>query len=89
MQPLKKAIAKFTQKSKWSWAVMVHTFNPRTQETQADRSLSLSSRTARATLKNPVSKKALKGGVGDPPLWLRLLTALAEDPVHMYTQLTF
>ena len=52
---------------KTSWAVMAHTFNPSAWEPETDRSLSLkpafsteSSRTARATQRNPVSKNQKK-----------------------------
>ena len=48
-------------KNKASWAVVVHTCNPSTWEAEAVRSRSLvyrvSSRTARATQRHPVSEK--------------------------------
>jgi hypothetical protein len=49
-----------------SWAVVAHAFNPNTWEAEAGGFLSLrpvykvSSRTARATQRNPVSKKKKK-----------------------------
>jgi hypothetical protein len=50
------------------WAVVVHAFNPSTREAEAGRSLEfkasliyrVSSRTARATQRNPVSDKTIK-----------------------------
>jgi hypothetical protein len=39
-----------------SWAVVVHVFNPNTQEAEASLSYTESSRTAKDTQKNPVLK---------------------------------
>ena len=50
---------KTKQKTTFSWAVVVHTFNPSTWEEETEASLvyRVSSRTAKAIQRNPVSKK--------------------------------
>ena len=52
-------------KRRESRAVEAHTFNPSTWEAEAGRFLS--SRTAKATQKNPVKKKKKKGERGGEP----------------------
>ena len=53
---------KTKQKTTFSWAVVVHTFNPSTWEEETEASLvyRVSSRTAKAMQRNPVSEKQNK-----------------------------